>query len=74
VRLIVELAGTVGLTVIAEGIESDAQLRILQRLGCDQGQGFLYSRPLPDELEWIASSARRFERKGQSTDVPSEIR
>src|SRR5215218_611903 len=74
VRLIIELAGTVGLTVIAEGIETEAQLHILQRLGCDQGQGFLYSRPLPDELPWIAASGRRFAPKSKVGDITSEIR
>ena len=53
VRLIVELAGTVGLTVIAEGIESADQLEVLQRLGCDQGQGFLYAPALDDERPWL---------------------
>jgi diguanylate cyclase (GGDEF)-like protein len=62
VRLIVELAGTVGLTVIAEGIESAEQLHILQQLGCDQGQGFLYAAPLEDERPWMRNKPARFAR------------
>jgi diguanylate cyclase (GGDEF)-like protein len=60
VRLIVELAGTVGLTVIAEGIESADQLEVLQSLGCDQGQGFLYAPALADERPWVGGAPGRF--------------
>jgi diguanylate cyclase (GGDEF)-like protein len=59
VRLIVELAGTVGLTVIAEGIESADQLKMLQRLGCDQGQGFLYAPALANERAWVDGARGR---------------
>jgi diguanylate cyclase (GGDEF)-like protein len=68
VRLIVELAGTVGLTVIAEGIESADQLAVLRRLGCDQGQGFLYSPALQDERPWMVGAPGRFARVGQKAD------
>jgi diguanylate cyclase (GGDEF)-like protein len=60
VRLIVELAGAVGLMVIAEGIESAEQLEVLQRLGCDLGQGFLYAEPLEDEAPWVGGVTKRF--------------
>jgi EAL domain-containing protein (putative c-di-GMP-specific phosphodiesterase class I) len=46
VTAIVGLAHGLGLRVIAEGIESEAQLRILRDLGCDEAQGFFLSRPL----------------------------
>jgi diguanylate cyclase (GGDEF)-like protein len=46
VRLIVELAGTLGLEVVAEGIESEGQLVVLREMGCDLGQGFYLSPPL----------------------------
>jgi EAL domain-containing protein (putative c-di-GMP-specific phosphodiesterase class I) len=41
--------------VVAEGVETDRQLRVLQRLGCSVMQGFKFSRALPaDELQrWI---------------------
>ena len=35
-----------GLNVVAEGIESDNQLQFLKNIGCDSGQGFLFSKPL----------------------------
>ena len=46
VRMIVELARTLGLEVVAEGIESGDQLAVLQEMGCDLGQGFYLSPPL----------------------------
>jgi diguanylate cyclase (GGDEF)-like protein len=49
VAMIVSLAHTLGLKVIAEGVEEDEQRRLLGELGCDQIQGFLVSRPLPAE-------------------------
>jgi diguanylate cyclase (GGDEF)-like protein len=47
VAMIVSLAHTLGLKVIAEGVEESEQMHLLRELGCDQIQGFLISRPLP---------------------------
>lgn len=44
-ELVISIAHRMGLTVIAEGIEREDQHRVLQRLGCDQGQGYLLARP-----------------------------
>ena len=44
---IVRLAHRLGMTVVAEGIETEGQCTTLLELGCDCGQGFLLSRPLP---------------------------
>ncbi|MGH8112965.1 MAG: putative bifunctional diguanylate cyclase/phosphodiesterase [Rhodanobacteraceae bacterium] len=41
------MAGSLGLTTIAEGIETEAQHEFLMRAGCAEGQGYLYSYPLP---------------------------
>jgi diguanylate cyclase len=46
-RTIVTLARALGLHVVAEGIETQAQARLLSELGCDQFQGFLYSKAVP---------------------------
>jgi EAL domain-containing protein (putative c-di-GMP-specific phosphodiesterase class I) len=46
-RAIISLAGNLQLDVIAEGIETEAQLDFLRREGCGQGQGYLFSQPLP---------------------------
>src|SRR3954465_10892576 len=47
VAMIVSLAHTLGLKVVAEGVEEDEQVRMLRDLGCDQIQGYLVSWPLP---------------------------
>jgi diguanylate cyclase (GGDEF)-like protein len=49
VRAIVAVAKSLGLTLVAEGIESDAQLEFLRKLGCEWGQGFLVSPSLSAE-------------------------
>jgi diguanylate cyclase (GGDEF)-like protein len=49
VRTIIALARSLGLTVVAEGVETDAQLAYLRANHCDQVQGYLFSRPLPPE-------------------------
>jgi diguanylate cyclase (GGDEF)-like protein len=56
VRAVVDLSRHFGLTVVAEGVESEIMLTRLEDIGCDIGQGFLFSRPLPFErLEaWFA--------------------
>jgi EAL domain-containing protein (putative c-di-GMP-specific phosphodiesterase class I) len=47
---IIGMAHTLGMTVVAEGVETDSQLEILRSLQCDQIQGFLLSRPLDWEV------------------------
>lgn len=49
VSAIIEMGHSLGLKVLAEGIETPNQLDILKKLGCDEGQGYLFSRPLPAE-------------------------
>ncbi|MGH8169294.1 MAG: EAL domain-containing protein [Steroidobacteraceae bacterium] len=43
------LASAFGLKVVAEGVETQGQLEALRRMGCDQWQGYLHSRPMPAE-------------------------
>jgi diguanylate cyclase (GGDEF)-like protein len=52
---VVELGRNLNLTIIAEGIEEEAEARVLRELGCHEGQGYLYARPmeLPALKEWI---------------------
>ncbi|SDN98705.1 bifunctional diguanylate cyclase/phosphodiesterase [Geodermatophilus sp. DSM 45219] len=47
VRAIVELSHTMGLTVVAEGVETPEQLATLAAIGCDASQGYLIARPMP---------------------------
>ncbi|TAK48636.1 MAG: EAL domain-containing protein [Xanthobacteraceae bacterium] len=48
IRAIVSLGGGLGITVTAEGIETQAELKRLRLEGCHEGQGFLFSRALPN--------------------------
>jgi EAL domain-containing protein (putative c-di-GMP-specific phosphodiesterase class I) len=56
-RAIVQLAGSLGMATVAEGIEHEPARRLLATWGCTQAQGWLWSPALPtDELEaWLAS-------------------
>jgi len=55
VRAILALAGSLGMQVIAEGIESEMQRDLLQRLGCEFGQGFLFGHPEPAS-RWLGAT------------------
>jgi diguanylate cyclase (GGDEF)-like protein/PAS domain S-box-containing protein len=48
-RAVVALARSIGMTPLAEGVETEAQRRTLIELGCPLAQGFLFSRPVPAE-------------------------
>ena len=52
---IVSLGQSLGLTVVAEGVESEAQLQALLPLGCDEGQGYYFAKPMPAKVaeEWL---------------------
>ena len=49
VATIVTIAHNLGLDVVAEGVETENQLSFLSGLRCEQMQGFLYSKPLPEK-------------------------
>ncbi|HHY90160.1 MAG TPA: EAL domain-containing protein, partial [Clostridiales bacterium] len=56
VDLIIGMAKSLNLTVVAEGIETKEQLAYLKKLGCHLGQGYLFSKPLPSkEIEALLS-------------------
>ena len=46
-RAIIHLGHSLGMKVVAEGVETETQLAILKSLDCDEIQGFLFSRPMP---------------------------
>ena len=50
VEAVVRLGHSLGLTVVAEGVETPLQLNRLRELGCDRGQGYLFGRPRPAEI------------------------
>jgi diguanylate cyclase (GGDEF)-like protein len=66
VRAIVSLAHSLNLKVVAEGVETPAQLDFLKTAGCDEYQGYHYSRPLP------ADQFQRMIRDARSHDVLTE--
>jgi EAL domain-containing protein (putative c-di-GMP-specific phosphodiesterase class I) len=50
VSTIINLAHSLKLKVVAEGVETEEQLRLLRLLGCDEMQGFLFSKPVPRDV------------------------
>ena len=57
VSTLIDLAHGLNLTVTAEGVETDAQFRVLRALGCDGGQGWLFAAPgPPDEIGAVLRS------------------
>ncbi|MCG8359557.1 MAG: EAL domain-containing protein [Kiloniellales bacterium] len=58
VRSTIDLAHNLGLKVVAEGVESEQHIAVLSGLGCDLGQGFYISKPMPVEeiTEWFRHS------------------
>ncbi len=64
VNVIVMLAHSRGLKVVAEGVETEEQVRYLRNIGCDMAQGYFYSKPIdpafiPDLLKPYAAMAHR---------------
>jgi diguanylate cyclase (GGDEF)-like protein/PAS domain S-box-containing protein len=49
VQMIIWLAHTLGMEVIAEWVETEEQARLLKELGCDMAQGYYFAKPLPPE-------------------------
>jgi EAL domain-containing protein (putative c-di-GMP-specific phosphodiesterase class I) len=49
VRMVIDLAHTLGMKVVAEGVESKGQASLLEEMGCDMAQGFHFAKPLPPE-------------------------
>jgi EAL domain-containing protein (putative c-di-GMP-specific phosphodiesterase class I) len=72
VKTLLALAENLGLKTVAEGIETEAQLDVLQKLGCDGGQGFLFARPMnfKDLAVFLADHEARDVLKIPFDDVP----
>ena len=75
VHSIIDLAHNLGMRVVAEGVEDAETMDLLISYGCDEAQGYLFSRPLPgDQLEeWLETSEYGQPRRldGSLTGVPS---
>jgi diguanylate cyclase (GGDEF)-like protein/PAS domain S-box-containing protein len=75
VRTIVELSKTLGLTTLAEGVETGDQAWELRRLGAELGQGFHFARPLPlDELHDLVLRSRVLQAYANEVDDTSSRR
>jgi diguanylate cyclase (GGDEF)-like protein len=61
VRATIELAGSLGLNVVAEGVEDEATWQSLNRFGCTTAQGYFISRPMPatDVAGWLSEWSSR---------------
>ncbi len=59
VRSIIDLAHNLGVKVVAEGVEDRATMDLLNEYGCDEAQGYFFSRPMPggEVLPWLEHSA-----------------
>jgi diguanylate cyclase (GGDEF)-like protein/PAS domain S-box-containing protein len=68
---VIGLATTLGMTTVAEGVETEAQFTHLQSLGCPVMQGYYFSRPLPGPaFDELIDNAERTNAYGQSPDQP----
>jgi predicted signal transduction protein with EAL and GGDEF domain/CheY-like chemotaxis protein len=58
VECILMLASRLGLSTVAEGIESEGQAALMRRLGCELGQGYWHARPMPESAlrPWLAGA------------------
>ena len=74
VRSTIELGHNLGLTVVAEGVETDHELEQLRQFGCDQAQGFLYARPMAAEALEAWLGAARDRGGGLRTTVTNALR
>jgi EAL domain-containing protein (putative c-di-GMP-specific phosphodiesterase class I) len=61
-QAIISLGKNLGLHIIAEGVETLAQQTLLQKMGCEEGQGYLYSPPVPANAfeEMLLEGSRTF--------------
>jgi len=64
VRIIVMLAHNLGLTVVAEGVETQAQLDLIRKVGCERAQGYLFSKPVDHQAILKLLDANRADHLG----------
>jgi diguanylate cyclase (GGDEF)-like protein len=74
-RAVINLAHSLDLDLIAEGVETEAQLAFLAANGCDAIQGYYFSRPLPVDqfAQWLVQRPRLRSARGTKHEVTHEI-
>ncbi|OMP70847.1 EAL domain-containing protein, partial [Agrobacterium tumefaciens] len=65
VQAVIDLGRALGLTVVAEGVETEAQRKMLREMGCPVGQGYLFGRPIDAEV--FAAGLARIGSDGMET-------
>ena len=65
------MAHSLGLKVVAEGVEQDGELEFLCNIGCDELQGYLFAKPMPQRVmtDWIKNSNLRTTRRQQNGEI-----
>jgi EAL domain-containing protein (putative c-di-GMP-specific phosphodiesterase class I) len=70
VRAIINLAKSLRMRVIAEGVETEGQLQRLRQLDCDNGQGYFFFEPMTaEEAEWLVSQSKEWRAFNVSRDI-----
>ena len=74
VRTVVRLGHNIGLDVVAEGVETEAQLAGLKEMGCDFAQGYLFARPLDRvaAAKWMKEHWKG-KSNGQVRKLPAQV-
>ena len=73
IRSIIQIGDNLDLTIIAEGVETEAEFTMLRDMGCEEIQGYLISRPIPAE-EFADFHAERFASRMRVLDTPPAAR
>jgi diguanylate cyclase (GGDEF)-like protein len=73
VQTVIEMAKKLNLRVVAEGIETEQQAEQLRAMGCDYGQGFFFSRPMPPEHIPALLGGARWSGRMTSRERPAQL-
>jgi diguanylate cyclase len=72
VSAVINLAHVLNLIVVAEGVETEGQRRVLQEFGCDEMQGFLFSKPMHEDkmIAWVGRQKPATAENTPSSSLP----
>jgi diguanylate cyclase (GGDEF)-like protein len=75
-RAIVQMATSLGLKAVAEGVESQSTVQLLQEMGCDYGQGYFFAKPAASDvaLQWLRVQFRSPAEQAQEPASRSAVR